>query len=61
MPRYYSKTRASLPRNWEIDEGWPMLPEIHVPESYDQPTGLLDNEGNMIYRTPNPIGFHRWD
>lgn len=38
-----------------------MLPAIHVSDHQPINTGLLDNEGNTIWRAPNPIGFHRWD
>ncbi len=61
MPRYVTgnpKERASW---WHDDT--PMLPHLTVDDHTPVDTGLVDAEGNPIYRLPNPIGFgrdHEW-
>lgn len=62
MSRYF--TRAARPKAfWVEDETYsePInngLPTVCDHEATD--TGLLDKDGNSIWRGPNPIGF-LWD
>lgn len=35
----------------------PMLPPLQVPEAITVDTGLLNRNGNKIFREPNPMGF----
>lgn len=42
----------------------PLLPHLSVDGERMKPTGLLDADGNELYRTQPPIGFGRdeeWD
>jgi hypothetical protein len=58
MSRYFAKPKA-----WVADDVWddPFLPDIRVSDHEATDTGLLDAEGNTIWRAPNPIGFGRND
>lgn len=42
------------------EEGPSFLPYLEVSERGPVFTGLYDNQGNEVYRLPEPIGFH-WD
>ena len=60
MPRYASKPQ----RSWIADDTWHSDGTTEAREvidtggwSEDQPTGLLDAQGNMIYRLAARIGF----
>lgn len=59
MPRYATRPRA------EADcDGWsmgPLLDSVTVSDHEAIDTGLLDADGNTIWRMPNPIGFGRDD
>lgn len=47
---------------WQDDA--PMLPDISAPVSEPVNTGLLNAQGNEIWRQPYPMGFGRdeeWD
>lgn len=42
----------------------PMLPDLCAPETRPVNTGLLDAQGNELWRQPYPMGFGRdeeWD
>lgn len=57
MPRYV--TRARKVRS--SDDEWyepPLEPNLTVIEPEPSPTGLLDENGNEIWRMNDPIGFH---
>lgn len=59
MPRYFSKNRKTQTdkMDWN-DDIWPtenFKMEVYEPEPLD--TGLLDADGNAIYRTMDKIGF----
>ena len=57
MPRYY--TLAVAPRaDWD-EQPAPTLPHptIYVSEPVD--TGILNSDGNAIYKGPDVIGFLR--
>lgn len=64
MPRYASRTRAGgwLPLVAPDDHN--NVPEEHLPDlTVDGPrgpvkSGLLDAEGNELFRLPEPVGFH---
>lgn len=56
MPRYVSRR----PRATRADTDWydpPLEPDLVVIESEPFPTGLLDQDGNEIWRMNDPIGF----
>ena len=62
MARYFTKARRSK-AFWVEDETYdgPIsqdTPQVCDHEAVD--TGLLDGDGNTIWRTPNPMGFI-WD
>lgn len=65
MPRYFRKPPA--PRSYEDDDedyDWPsdpLITNLEVIESEAVFTGLLDSDGEPIWRAPNPIGFGRDD
>lgn len=55
MPRYISHTKADI----ECD-GWPadpLITNLTVALADPVDTGLLDNDGNTIWRVNDPIGF----
>lgn len=57
MPRYV--TRAVRRMAAECD-GWDvgrLYDSIDVPDSVPADTGLLDHDGNTIWRVNDPIGF----
>jgi hypothetical protein len=57
MPRYFAKR----PRSFD-DDYWPESPictSLTVDEHVAVDTGLLDADGNSIWRAPNPMGFGR--
>ncbi|KQM18371.1 hypothetical protein [Novosphingobium sp. Leaf2] len=57
MSRYFTKPRPI--KAWIADEVWDE-PMTHMPTVSDHEatdTGLLDSDGNTIWRAPNPIGF----
>jgi hypothetical protein len=57
VSRYFTAPRAKRPRaEWWDDQG-PLLPNLHVPDHEAADTGLLDADGNTIWRAPNPMGF----
>jgi len=56
MPRYF--TAPKQPRSWIADD-WEE-PVRHIPTVSDHEptdTGLIDVNGDSIWRAPNPIGF----
>lgn len=57
MPRY----AINRPASFIEDDVWaePARNEIFVPVADPIETGLLDADGNAIFRLPNPIGFGR--
>ena len=60
MSRYIKR-----PRGWVsdplYDEDAGLLPEITVPEHVAKFTGLLDADGDEIWKEPRPVGFGRDD
>lgn len=59
MPRY----TAIRPKAWD-DEEWiapSLMPDLTVDEAEPEFIGILDADGNPIFRMPNPIGFGRDD
>lgn len=56
MPRYFAKPKAF------DDEYWPAAPlvtSLTVDECVAVDTGLVDADGNNIFRSPLPVGFGR--
>lgn len=58
MPRYFVRA-GSYVEDDLFDSDKPMLPHVSVPDHEPLPTGLLDQRGEDIWRSPNPIGFGR--
>jgi len=59
MPRYVIRGSSMVRSNMECD-GWnegPLLTNIDVTESGPINTGLVDSDGNSIWRVKDPIGF----
>jgi hypothetical protein len=58
VSRYFTK-----PRTWIEDDLWddegPLIPSLTVSDHEPSDTGLLDANGDTIWRAPNPIGFGR--
>lgn len=54
MPRYVTRVQRSR-GGW--DDDIPLIPNLQVDESTPQETGLLDKNGDPLYRLPDPIGF----
>lgn len=56
--RYFSLPRAA---GWVEDDNFSPEPrniyELNVPEHVSSYTGLLDQNGDRIMRSPNPMGF----
>lgn len=59
MPRYVAKPRAEADCDWWSRSDAPPVPTVDDHQPRD--TGLLDANGNTIWRLPNPIGFGRDD
>jgi len=55
MPRYITRPKATADCDW-WDAGR-LYDNIDVPDSVPADTGLLDAEGNTIWRVNDPIGF----
>mgnify|MGYP003432027334 FL=1 len=58
MTRYVSGPR---PRAFFYDDDPPLVPDLTVDDHDMVDTGLLDGDGNVIWRAPNPMGFGRDD
>ena len=64
MPRYVTLRQPQRQRSW-YDFGHDhevSAPPLGQPSVYDPgpvDTGILDKDGNRIYRTPDAIGFVR--
>lgn len=57
MSRYFTAPKRQAPKAEWRDNGAPMLPNLHVPDHEATDTGLLDANGETIWRAPRPIGF----
>lgn len=60
MPRYV--TRARTKADW--DDDWyepPLMTSVDVCDHVAVDTGLLDKDGNSIWRAPDPMGFVHFD
>ncbi|SLK03888.1 hypothetical protein [Novosphingobium mathurense] len=58
-PRYFTTPKAPRPRQYD-DDWYPTGNAWHVPTVCDHEatdTGLLDANGDTIWRAPNPVGF----
>lgn len=55
MPRYFIHPKAW--DDWSDDI--PRPANIYVDEHVPTNTGLLDKDGNTIWRAPRPVGFGR--
>ena len=58
MPRYVTRPKATRPR-MEWDDDVPLVPSLTVDDHEAVCTGILDSNGDEIWRAPNPIGFGR--
>jgi hypothetical protein len=58
MTRYVRRPRSIRPR-CEWDEDVPLVPHLDVPDHKASFTGLLDANGEEIWREPRPVGFGR--
>lgn len=58
MSRYFSRNRA--PRA-EYDDWYPLIPELTVSDHEPTDAGLIDLNGDTIWRAANPIGFGKDD
>lgn len=56
MPRYIPKPKL----DW-TDEDAPLIPSLNVDVIPPQKTGLLDEDGNHLFKLPDQIGFVRDD
>lgn len=57
-PRYFA-TPPRQARSWVADDVW-VRPLVHISTVSDHEatnTGLLDADGNTIWRAPEPMGF----
>lgn len=61
--RYVTRPRASGPRaNYLAGmDDYSFVPHLTVDGPAEVDTGLIDPQGNPIYRLPPPIGFGRGD
>jgi hypothetical protein len=59
MSRYFSAPPVVLNHRTSDDWNWPLLSDIHAPDSRPVDTGLVDAHGKAIMRAPNPMGFGR--
>lgn len=59
MARYFSRPRSFFVADDVYVEPATTIPTVSDHEAID--TGLLDADGNPIYRAPNPIGFGKDD
>lgn len=62
MPRYFTRPRAWTGTDFgqpydAPDHAEAFRPHLDVPDHEATDTGLLDKDGNSIWRAPNPIGF----
>lgn len=55
MPRYIKRPKATADCDYWNDGR--LYDSIDVPDSAPSDTGLLDSEGNTIWRVNDPIGF----
>lgn len=53
MARYITKSEADCD-GWTAD---PLITNLTVSVSDPQDTGLLDSQGNTIWRVNDPVGF----
>ena len=58
MSRYFTARRAKPTAVW-ADEDQPLIMNVTVCDHQPIDTGLLDQRGDPIMRTPIPIGFGR--
>ncbi|AIT81231.1 hypothetical protein [Novosphingobium pentaromativorans] len=59
MPRYVSRAHRAADCEWWEGQRLEPVPEVDMHEPVR--TGLLDQDGNEIWRMPRPIGFGRDD
>ena len=59
MPRYVTRPKADADCDWWSAGSVQPVPTVGDSEATD--TGLLDAQGNCIYRVNPPIGFGRDD
>ncbi|WP_343518101.1 hypothetical protein [Sphingomonas sp.] len=57
MSRYFTKGKNLRPRADWLDEEYPLIPPLTVDDHEATDTGILDGDGDTIWRAPNPMGF----
>lgn len=57
MTRYFSKPKSFYVADEDSWESPSMCPDITVCDHEPTDTGLLDENGETIWRAPNPVGF----
>lgn len=57
MPHYFTKRPRADDECWEPMT--PLLTSIEVCDHEATDTGLLDADGNTVWRAPLPVGFGR--
>jgi hypothetical protein len=60
MSRYFTRPKAATRSFWVEDEHYganTAITHVEVPDHVATHTGLLDANGDDIWRAPNPIGF----
>jgi len=55
VPRYVSRRPSTFCDSWSEPQ---YVTNLTVVEADPVPTGLLDSDGNEIYRINDPVGFH---
>jgi hypothetical protein len=64
VSRYFTRPRSAARSEWWETPWTDMEPARHIPTVSDHEptdTGLLDAEGNTIWRSPETMGFIRDD
>ena len=58
MSRYIIGKAKQQPRNFDIDDDCPLIPDLTADEHEAVDTGLISPTGEPIMRLPERMGFH---